>query len=180
MQINSTLWDPGVKGFVLRLGGWRAVEGGGHYLDFSPFERGRRRRFVAECKDSWAESGGSPFRGNPGPGQPPRQVPGEAPGRVGWRADGLPPGAGLCPHRRSFRCRRELETARGNRLVPAQLGRHKRDLFAAPDPNPQPSNPYTGDPEGQARARVKQKAQQRCHQPTVERMRTRWCGILST
>lgn len=39
-------------------------------------------------------------------------------------------------------------------------------LFAAPDPNPQPSNPYTGDPEGQARARVKQKAQQRCRQPS--------------
>lgn len=97
MQINSTLWDPGVKGFVLRLGGWRAVEGGGHYLDFSPFERGRRRRFVAECKDSWAESGGSPFRAGTGPGQPPRQVPGRLLG--GW--DGgprmvLPPGARLC------------------------------------------------------------------------------------
>ena len=29
VQINSTLWHPGVKGSVLRPGGWRAVEGGG-------------------------------------------------------------------------------------------------------------------------------------------------------
>lgn len=36
MQINSTLWDPGVKGFVLRLGGWRAVEGGGTTLISPP------------------------------------------------------------------------------------------------------------------------------------------------
>ena len=37
---------------------------------------------MAELTDSRAESGGSLLRGNPGPGQPPRQVPGRLLG--GW------------------------------------------------------------------------------------------------
>ena len=95
---------------------------------------------------------------------------------MGWH---LPPGAGLCRHPRSLRCRRELETARGDGLVPAQLGRQlpKRDLFAAPDPNPQPSHPYTGDPEGLARARVKQRHKNAATSPLVERTGPRWSRL---
>ncbi|CAI9165179.1 unnamed protein product [Rangifer tarandus platyrhynchus] len=155
VQINSTLRHPGVKGSVLRLGGWRAVEGGGITL-ISP-------RLNADAGDgSWLSARTlrrkakvQPSAGTRGRGSHRDKFPGRLLG--GWH---LPPGAGLCRHPRSLQCRRELETARADGLVPAQLGRQrpKRDLFAAPDPNPQPSHPYTGDPEGLARAREKQRS----------------------
>ena len=82
MQINSTLWDPGVKGFVLRLGGWRAVEGGGITLISPPLNADAGDGSWLNARTLGRKAEAHPSAGTRGRGSHRDKVPGRLLG--GW------------------------------------------------------------------------------------------------
>lgn len=105
MQINSTLLDPGVKGFAPKLGSLRAVGGWGLPRFLSVWTQTPGVALSARTLRGIAGARGAlklPLRSFAEIVFP------EASEREGWN---LHYGAGLCPHPHSLLSRREIEAA---------------------------------------------------------------------